>query len=153
MPTPTTDQTPTLDELIDALEREFMTEAAAERDLARKMGQQGEQDRFVMGRASADTLIRCSRRLREALVRVEPRFRGGDGYSESWEVTCPGGCGAILDYQRFLFANGEPGRWTNDDSVMSECTRCGHDLEDVHPCNPTLDDLVRARNAARAANA
>ncbi len=61
------------------------------------------------------------------------RYRGGDGYSESWEVYCPNGCGAILDYQRFLTGRGDDGRWVNDDSVMHECVRCGFDLDDVTP--------------------
>lgn len=138
--TPTETTAPTLDQLVTDLAGALLDEAAAERDAARDLPSLESAAR----RTRAGVLVQLSRRLREALVRVEPRYRYGDGYSEAWEVTCPAGCGQILDYQRYLVAGAGPGRWVDEDRVLFACQRCGHDLDDAHPA---LDELVRAQNA------
>lgn len=60
-----------------------------------------------------------------------PTHKGGDGYSEDWDVPCPG-CSTLLEYQRIL-AGPVPGRWLRDDSVLSECPECGVELGGVEP--------------------
>lgn len=65
-----------------------------------------------------------------------PALIGGDGYSELWEITCPGGCGHTLEWQRILYGRGPEGRWVDEDNVLTECPECGHDLEPVVPHIP-----------------
>lgn len=64
-------------------------------------------------------------------VVLDPAFLGGDGYSETWTVPCPG-CGGPLTWQRFLAGKVE-GRFVDDDALVEECPRCGQFVDDYVP--------------------
>lgn len=137
----------TLLDHLDALVRELRDEAHAASGEARS-AENGIAVQAVY-RGEAAKLHDASRRLEERIVRAAPRCAGGDGYSESWLVTCPGGCGAILDWQRFLFRGGG-GRFCDEDTVRHQCPRCGHDLEDYDP-EALIVPVIRVNKAIREA--
>lgn len=139
-----------LHEQLDALVSEMHRAASAEAQAAQRVPPgDGHGAQVERHRLRQRVLQDYTRKLHETIVQAEPRCRGGDGYSESWEVTCPNGCGNVLDWQRFLFAGGESGRWCDDDTVMHACPRCGHDLEDVVPELPITDPVLAALRDAR----
>lgn len=118
---------------LDKLRSDLFAESVVALNDARVQTALGREDLAAVNRGQRYAFNRAAYMVEEARIAAMPRCNGSDGYSESWDVTCPGGCGAVLHYQRFLHVRGAEGRFTDEDSVLHECHRCGFDVDDVEP--------------------